>query len=101
MGTRYLHVSQINIVCKNTENLIFFPMQFSFFTAEKVLCILHWQVFQLKAPGITFTLLVLPLLGVHKVSCVFKKTKAEPNSSHTMHLARLDYLWNQNNKGTE
>ena len=40
-----LVVPTINVLSKNIKNIELFPMKFSFFTAEKKICILHGQVF--------------------------------------------------------
>ena len=42
---RFYRVPQIYVLSKNIKNIIFFPMKFLFFTAEKNLCILHGQGF--------------------------------------------------------
>ena len=42
---RFLRVPTINVLNKIIENIKKFPMKFSFFNAEKILCILHGQVF--------------------------------------------------------
>ena len=46
MGTR---VPTINVLSKATKNIKNFPMKFSIFTTEKILCILHGQGFVITA----------------------------------------------------
>ena len=42
---RFLCVPTINILSKHVKTIINFPLKFSIFNAEKILCVLHGHVF--------------------------------------------------------
>ena len=58
---RFQHVPTIYVLSKNKKNNQFFPMKFSTFASEKLLCILHGQVFVMGYAynGVIFRMLLL------------------------------------------
>ena len=58
----------INVLSQNIKSIKIFIMKFSIFTAEKILCILHGQVFVMCHGDISLTNLNLPLIQDEHVS---------------------------------